>query len=362
MRLITLILLLTFVQASGHAQGPETHIVKFSETYELANIILALTPYCREDKNEVNKYSAYYREVMTRFDQYSGHPAVQAANYSREAWDQLLSFRTDAVAFAFDGNGKLHRQHKFYAMGKEINAFEDHLPLVEDFARVSGFREFYKEKRPYFDSLRARYESTLFVPEIEAFLAKEFKVTPPDRPQIIVSPLVGRMHCQRTVDGVATSFISIPDYVFDTGNIAGLDEADLAIGLHMFFTEIDHDYVNPASSRYKKRIRRQFDPARWDKGSGYADFKLATFNEYMTWAVYDIFIRQHFPAVADQVIPQWHAINIGRGFFASRLFGEKLQDLYNQKAPDAAIVDLYPDLLNWCMRAENDLDTLTGAQ
>lgn len=138
---ITLVLLFA---VKAHSQES---VVKFNETYELANIILSLTEYGKTDRNEVNKNTAYYQEVLAHFDTYKSHPLISKVNYSRELWDKLLSFRTDAVAFEFDPNGNLHRKHKFYAMGKEINEFEDNKALIEDFARKSGFREFYAKKR-----------------------------------------------------------------------------------------------------------------------------------------------------------------------------------------------------------------------
>ena len=323
-------------------------IVRFNETYELANIILALTDHGKTDKNEVNKNSAYYQEVLVYFDQHSNHPILKKANYSRELWDKLLSFRTDAVAFEFDDNGKLHRKHKFYAMGKNINEFEANLELIEDFAKISNFRKFHTNKKQYFDSLQSLYESTLSFSQVEAFLSKEFKITNTNKHQIIVSPLVGRMHCQRSFNNTSTSFINIPDYIFNAKKLSDIGETDIAIGIHMFFTEIDHDYVNPTTSKFKKMVKKNFIPAKWDKGSGYEKSKHATFNEYMTWAVYDVFIRKTYPTSAENVINDWHKINASRGFFASQIFGQKLVELYESKNESEHIIDLYPKLLNWC--------------
>ena len=38
-----------------------------SEAYELANIVLALTPYGQQDPSEVAKNSRYYRKVQAHF-------------------------------------------------------------------------------------------------------------------------------------------------------------------------------------------------------------------------------------------------------------------------------------------------------
>lgn len=282
--LVTLVLLFA---VKAHSQES---VVKFNETYELANIILSLTEYGKTDRNEVNKNTAYYQEVLAHFDIYKNHPLISKVNYSRELWDKLLSFRTDAVAFEFDINGNLHRK------------------------------------------------------------------------QIIVSPLVGRMHCQRYFDKKSTSFISIPDYIFTSDKIRDIPEEEIASGIHMFFTETDHDYVNPASDKFRKMLKKSFIPASWDKGSGYENFRNATFNEYMTWAVFDIFARENFPNSADRVTAEWHSINASRGFFASRKFGEKLVELYSKKSENETIIDLYPKLLNWCLEVSANSENTQGKE
>lgn len=351
----TIFLLMLSLQTAMKANLNEP-FVKFNETYELANIILAITDYGKSDKNEVNKQSAYYQEVIAYFDKYSNHPVLKKVNYSREKWDKLLSFRTDAVAFEFDNNGKLHRKHKFYSMGKKINEFENNLLLIEDFAEKSDFRKFYKEKQEYFKNLQILYENSLYIEQVESFLSKEFKLTVPAKHQIIVSPLVGRMHCQRTFNNLSTSFINIPDYILSATSLQDIDETRIASGIHMFFTEIDHDYVNPASMKYKKIIKKNFIPKNWDTGSGYEKSKHGTFNEYMTWAVYDIFVKEKFPKIADEVINEWHKVNISRGFFASQIFGQELAKLYGSKNEGENIIDLYPKLLNWCAEVDDRLE------
>ncbi len=334
----------------------EKKYVNFNEVYELANIILALTEHGLTDKNEVNKASKYYQEVLTYFDAYKTHPIIQKANYSRELWDKFLSFRTDAVAFQFNKENQLIRQHEFYAMGKNINEFETHLELINDFAQQSNFRAFYKSKQAFFEDLQLKYESSLMMEEIQSFLSHEFKTSHDLNLQLIVSPLVGRMHCQRFFNEKATSFVNVPAYLFSINNIEEADPKVVAMGLHVYFTEIDHDYVNPTTRVYKKLCKKKFKAINWDKDSGYVKNRFGTFNEYMTWAVYDLFVKKYFPKVAEEVSEKWHKINQSRGFFASQKFGEQLTTLYMNKSKEETIYDLYPKLLDWCMRVQHDLE------
>jgi len=343
----------------GLAKNNDQSVVQFNETYELANIILALTDYGKMDKSEVNKQTLYYQQVQEYFYSVSKHPLLEKVNYSREKWDKLLSFRTDAVAFCFDNNGKLYRKYKFYSMGKEINEFEDNLDLIQDFVIKSNFRAFFDQKKSYFDSIANLYQESLMINEIEVFLNKEFGIKTKSKHRIIVSPLVGRMHCQRLFNKASTSFINIPDYLFNFSSVKDVNEKDIASGIHMFFTEVDHDYVNPTTNKFKKEYQQYFDQKKWDKESGYGEWEMAVFNEYMTWAVYDLFITKNFPNVASSEIKEWHDVNISRGFFASKLFGEKLLELYLKKGEEETIRDLYIKILLWCKEVENDLDNLT---
>ncbi len=106
------------------ARPQGTDPIRLSETYELANIILALTDYGKSDPWEVEKQSAYYAEVQSFFAPYANHPLLKNVNYSREKWESYLSFRTDAYAFAFNADGKLARTTTFYA-NEGFNCFEE---------------------------------------------------------------------------------------------------------------------------------------------------------------------------------------------------------------------------------------------
>ena len=66
------------------------------------------------------------------------------------------------------------------------------------------------------------------------------------------------------------------------------DISERVIDNHTIFSEMDHGYVNPISDIYSELIAKNFDLKKWDKESGYPEIN--SFNEYMTWAVYDLFI------------------------------------------------------------------------
>jgi hypothetical protein len=357
-----LLLLLGFSVSAQHAATQTAPIrITGSETYELANIILALTPYGQQDPSEVAKNSHYYQEVRTQFAPYAQHPLLVQVNYSRKEWDKYLSFRTDAYAFAFSEQGQLSRQFPFYAQGPS-HPFDENLALITDFVQTSGFRAFYQRHQPYYDSLTVAYKASQRLPEVLSFLGTELGNARPDAQYAIVfSPLVGRMNCHRTVNQVATDFISLPEFLLNRTAAKAPSVTDIASGIHLLFTEMDHGFVNPVTDQYAAQVTAAFTPTKWDSGSGYEKDPFGTFNEYMTWAVYDLFVYQYFPQIAPQVCQDWGMQNESRGFFASNLFNDKLRDLYAHRKKGQTLRDLYPALLKWCAQTQLQLSLPTIA-
>lgn len=327
---------------SMDTRGKNKDIVMLSETYELANIILAMTDYGKTDRWEVAQMSDYYREVRAHFDQYANHPLLAKVNYSRTRWDSYLSFRTDAYAFAFDKGGNIARSKSFYA-NEGLNPFEENLLLVNDFVKTTGFRSFYQQHINYYEGLATAYLESQHYPEMLAFLHKEFgKRKTLSAYAIVMSPLVGRMNCHRTVDGIATDFITVPDFLLKNTETNKATEEDIASGTHMLFTELDHGFVNPLSYEHRQLLKDHFSIEKWDAGSGYEKDSLASFNEYMTWALYDLYVQRYFPSVAGRVSVDWALQNETRGFYASTLFSHELRKVYDGRKRGQTIKDLYP--------------------
>lgn len=352
------ILLLAGWALPSAAAPAEPVAVRFSEAYELSNIILALTPYGQSDPFEVYKNSRYYREVRAYFAPVMQHPLLQQANYSRQEWDKYLAFRTDACAFGFSAQGQLVREFAFHAQG-DTRPFDNLLGPVNDFAQASGFREFYRRHQPYYDSLAVAYRQSQRLPEVLAFLTAELGPAQPAAPAsqyaVVLSPLVYRMNCHRDVQHVPTDFATVPEYLLSGDLRQQPTPADVLTGIHALFTETDHGFVNPVTSAYGAQVRASFDVKKWDTGSGYDKSEFSTFNEYMTWAVYDLFAYRYFAAQAPLVCQNWAMQNESRGFLASRLFANKLRDLYAARKKGQTVRDLYPALLAWCRQVQPTL-------
>lgn len=330
--------------------------VEYPETYELANIILALTEYGKTDKWEVRKDFDYYNKVEEYFKPANEHPLLDSVNYSRERWEEYLSFRTDSYAFEFNENNELKRKFDFYT-NKGFQPFDNYLDLINDFVQKSNFRAFFKQNKDYHNTVSKRYKTTQYLNEMREFLIKEFgeQYSSDDKYNIVLSPFVDRMNCHRDIDSTTVAdFITIPNYVLS--DTISTNDKDIATSIHNLFTEMDHGYVNPTTNQYKELVSKNFDANLWDNNSGYNENNgFGVFNEYMTWAVYDIFLKKHFPSYANEVGLNWSFQNDSRGFEYPQLFTQQLLTLYNQKEDRETLKDLYPKILEWTAEIQKDL-------
>lgn len=360
-KLLILIILTIFVDScvrtkSIKVEPNEIINVEYPEAYELANIILALTEYGKTDKWEVRKGFDYYNKVLEYFKPVKEHPLLDKVNYSRERWKEYLSFRTDAYAFEFDDNNQLIRKFDFYA-NKGVQPFDDYLNLINDFVQKSNFRKFFRQNKNYYDTVSDKYKKTQYLKEMRDFLTEEFgtQYSSEEKYNIVLSPFVYRMNCHRDIDSMNTAdFITIPNYVLS--DTISTNKKNIATSIHNLFTEMDHGYVNPTTNQYKELVVKKFDANLWGNKSGYNESSgFGVFNEYMTWAVYDIFLKKHFPNFAKEIGLNWSFQNDSRGFIYSQLFTQQLLKIYNQKGERETLKDLYPKLLEWTFQTQNNL-------
>jgi hypothetical protein len=342
-----------FLSINAYAQDIK---IEMTESYELSNIILALTQYGRTDKWDVQKVAPYYNEVLNYFEPVKNHPLLDSVNYSRREWQKFLGFRTDMYAFSFDENGKLKRNYPFNSFGPA--EVDKNIDLINDFVARSNYRQFYKDHLGFYSKIVSNYKAYYFLDRSKAFLDKiaDRTKTESNKKYIVaISPLVGGQNCHRDTDSLTT--VDFPNISKDLilGNLHNNLNAQV-VENHTVFTEMDHGYVNPISDTYQHLVATNFNLKKWDKGSGYSGIN--SFNEYMTWAVYDLFIKENFPKVADSIALQWQYQNASRGFIAQNLFAKKLAELYFA-SKSRRLETLYKPMLKWCKQMENKISQPT---
>jgi Domain of unknown function (DUF4932) len=344
------------VEVKTDAQQTSSPIeVRTSQSYELANIILALTSHGLNDEWEVLKDTSYHRDVIAFFEPCRNHPLLVKVNYSRDRWEEYLAFRSDAYAFEYQGDGVLQRVMPLRTSAR-VSPFDDNLTLIGAFAKECGFDAFYQTHAPYYASLAAAYRDAYMFPQMLAFLQREFgHASVTGRYLVVLSPLVGRMNAQRRVKEDQLSFVS-PARGLLEGGADALPIRDRITEVHTLFTEINHAFVNPVSDTFRSSIDVAFDWKLWAAKSGY-DSNYQAFNEYMTWAAYDVFVREQFGERSAPAISNWHLQNKSRGFIASELFAAKLEALRGNGAK--TLRNAYPAMLDWAQQARASLDVPT---
>ena len=291
---------------------------------------------------------------MEYFEPVKNHPLLDSVNYSRELWEDYLAFRTDGFAFAFDENNKLKRVMDFYSV-RGHTPLDNHLELVNDFVEKSGFREFFRSKKEFYDYLVNNYRTYYLVDEMRNFLdtkvGKSNVLSDYKRYFVVLSPLVFRMNCHRNIDNNSVADFPSASPEFLNGFDGSGDMIQRIYHSHMLFTEMDHGYINPISDKYADLIADNFKVDIWDSGSGYTGINC--FNEYMTWAVYTLFIKERYAKYpVDSIAIQWQLQNSTRGFFAQNLFTGKVEELYFNKG-NRSFERIYEPLLTWCKSIED---------
>ena len=119
------------------------------------------------------------------------------------------------------------------------------------------------------------------------------------------------------------------------------------------FTEIDHNYVNPLSDQYIKEIEASMsDYKKWNhQKRGYQN-SYATFNEYMTWGLFNLYAKETYtPKQLDTILNfQSNFMEESRKFVAFKAFSQQLTVLYEEQKRTTGTIEiepLYPLMLKW---------------
>jgi hypothetical protein len=317
-------------------------LVEIPETFELANIAIAISERGLEDPYRVNKNGAYYQKVLDHFLPFQDHPLIAEPDLVRNFG---YPFRDNSICCRFDGNRIV--PGGLYSSMRRPDLFRKHLAQLEDFARVSGFREFYRENLPFYREQIELYRQKVPVRQMWTWLEDRFPARH-DCYKVVFSPLVGGSHetCSFANQGFSETimFVSGPGESKDTSN--KVEEGLLA---RTVFTEIDHNYVNRVTDRYADRVDQALgDLDLWNHQENYRTVKM-TFNEYMTWSVFLLYARDTYDADTFQQVNR-HVVNQmvhSRKFVHFGQFNNRLLQLSTQGASDRSISDLYPAVLTW---------------
>lgn len=331
-------------------------VVLVPEVHELANIIIAISKIGQEDRNMVRADTPYYREVLDHFLPFKNHAVMRTINahltevFGQSTYNYYYNFRMNACAYRFKGNkivnGKIYERMSF---GDE-DRFKEIIPDIEAFAIQSGFRKFYKDHSAYYQELVAGYHELCPIGQMWKWIEREF----PQRYQgykVIFSPLIGGAHStRRFVDnGYAETVMFISGPIFRNQEKFTVEEKE-AILARVVLTEIDHNYVNPTTELYANEINTAMqDVDCWNTKVQRYETPMATFNEYMTWAVFTLYLYDNFAADVFKKRNDAEAEFMAseRGFKKFREFNSKLLEFYKNRKQEETIYDLHKPMIDW---------------
>ena len=333
-------------------------VVEVPEVYELVNIAIAITPSGQGDPDMVYQDSSYFQAVQSYFAAHADHPLIQRVEAMlRENRSNYFSFKMNGYAFVFDAQGQIVRSPVYDRTGFAGSLENPVLPLLadlQDFARVSGFRDFYREHQALYAQQIAFFEEEAQVSRISSWLTQSFpSVHPYDGVKIIFSPLVAYNQSMTTIE--ADGYRELQPHVnYPYSANTRLSPAGAAIQRSaILFTEMNHGFSDPTAEQYSDRLSAALaNRAAWaDDASAAGNYAgaVSLFNEYMNWALVSLYYRDLMNAEDFAVAHAAMVDNMqnGRGFRRFAAFDAELLRLYAAREPGQTLEDLYPAMLDW---------------
>ncbi|NEU70282.1 DUF4932 domain-containing protein [Spirosoma agri] len=336
------------------------------EVYELANILWLLSEHGKQNAS-LPRSGLYYQQVITHFKPFLNHPVFVSINQLADTYANYYDFRENSYAYHFEHDKLMWTGPHYYVTGPDWETFNSLFrqlaPQIEDFAKKSGYRAFYQRQRPIYQQLIVQERKLMPVRKMWTWLEARF----PQRfscYRIVFSPLIGGSHSTqqyaRYIQGKlyreAVMFINSPTAYTTRSDLTFPKQQGLASGV--VFTEIDHNYVNPTTSRFKKSVDSIFvNRSVWTQTGGDTEdycSPQAVFNEYMTHALFCLYIKDQYDTkTAAYVVEQRIKLMVEhRHYIRFAEFMQKLSELYSLLKPSEPMANLYPALLDWAKQVK----------
>ena len=341
-KLVITIVLTLSVFVGAHAQHSASFSAEYrstmqdSVTYEIPEIcelfhaVAALTPFGKGETDIIDKSTAYYQDVLEYFKAYQEHSVIKKIQKElrRNRYNRL---KMDACGFFFGETGKIEKDNTYPTLSFESkNWLEKYIEELEDFSNESNFRSFFESHKEFYSQQISLQMEQLAVKSHWDWLEKKFD----NRYQsyrITFSPLVYGSHSSNYfIDNDFSQSIMFigPPYVTDKYSKKQLE----GLAGRMVFTEIDHNYVNPLSDKYKKEIETFIGDLEAWNNMKYRDYSnaLSTFNEYVTFALYSLYVIDNYNEEdATLIISRCEERMNKRGFIRFTEFNQGLIKFYS---------------------------------
>ncbi|MGJ1433160.1 DUF4932 domain-containing protein [Sphingobacterium spiritivorum] len=337
--------------------------IEINELQELTYIILSLTDIAKNNKVMTDQRTEYYTQVIAYFSPYADHELVGKFNtLLSENIVNYFILAGNAYGFKFDKD-KIVPTGIYNFPAKGVGKFEaktnpiiNYINDLEDFAKKSKFRKFYKDHSKLYSDLKKEYHTFAAIDEQKQWLEKEFDYNI-NSYRVLTSPLIGGMNATHTFEdnNFKEILLFLPTIKKDK---EWTENYRKAINTRIIFTEIDHNYVGPVSERNKEKINSIFDNrGKWvdstNRSTTHYPTPVKVFDEYLTWGLFLLYTHDLFPedkAIFNQMVEHVNSMMISKkGFPKAKEFNEELLKLYMEHK-GKGIAYLYAPLLEWSSR------------
>lgn len=277
------------------AQSRDAVSFEAPETVELAMVVTMLSE-LDPGGQSVQRSGPYAEAVTAHFAPHTDHPLFEALGDSFN----LPRLAGNAADFAFNEEGQIIEIDDTGSLWGDTDGdlFRRHLALLQDFADQSDFLAFYEAQQPVYNAALSDLQAQTDSAGMTAWLEDNFTARPGPM-RIIVSPLIDGFNWGTLFKPQTRIWVAPP-----VGGTPASEKSDYdrVNDGYSVFTELDHSYVNPATTLILDQVEPGFSQLDEWAGQGTGARAYATaelqFNEYMTWAVYLMYAADQLPAEA----------------------------------------------------------------
>ena len=327
--------------------------IEVAPAYELVNVAIALTSYAKENPG-LAAPSPYLDGIRADFAKQANHPAVQALDAAmRKDGSAYHSLKMNGAAFVLAEDDGLSRSPIYKSTGWGENDLLPFMDDLQDFARATGFSQYYAKHLPLYTSQIEYLRNEVNVDDMIVWLGTEFpEVTPYDHTRIMFSPLVGYNQSVSTFD--ADGFRQLMPHVnfpYPSKDDAELTPEALKVyrGL-ILFTELNHGYINPTIDAYSSELQEAMPQlSNWagdETARGYGNAS-GIFTEMTNWALVSVRAYDLLPESEAEVISKRvaHIMVRNRGFTRFAEFQQQFLALSRGREKGVPVAHLLPALI-----------------
>lgn len=330
--------------------------VEVNEVKELLQIMIAITKTGLENEDMMQQEGPYYQDVLKQFKAYENEPIIHT--FDSLLVETLINnvFLTgNGISYDFKGDKLVKSDVYIFPAGgvngvKVVeNPITQYKQDLEDFAKKSNFRSFYKKHKKYYAEIIAQYEKEANVGKQWKWLEQNFD-TRIHAYTIYCSPLINGLNytSEFNNNNFRLIYMSLPP--LSNNSYMSAIENEL-FNTRVMFTEIDHNYVAKPTKEHKAQIDKAFkDRTYWVdetiEGIDAYTSPRYIFDEYMTYAVYLLYCKHHYKeADFQKAFTATVGVMKDRGFTKMKEFTDKLLTVCAEN-PEKKIEYVYPDFLN----------------